>query len=160
MFSQSVLNEVKTMKKDKQERNNILKQAKQRDDELKAKRKEKMNEIKQEQNKWKRFWKIIWYWITFPFIWIWQNIRDWRTAIIFVIVFLVVSCEVWIPYLLGTITWGTDFSKTMFGVGSACLFFWNCVPFTPFLAICITLTIIVKEIFNKLRDRKINNMKK
>lgn len=148
---------MKKARKSENERLNILKQAKAKDDELKAKRKAKMDEIKKEPNKWKRMWKFIWHWTTYPFIWIWNNIRDWRTFLIFLIVFLIVSCEVWVPYLLGTITWGSDFSKTMMGVGTACLLFWNVVPCTPFLAICITLTIITKSIFNRLRFRKLKD---
>lgn len=109
--------------------------------------------IRQEPSKSKRFFKWIWYYLTFPFKWIWLNIRDWRTALIFVIVMAVVSCEVWVPYLIGLITWGTSLSKIMFGVGSTCWLFWL-GPGTPFLIICIGITIGVKELFNKIEEKK------
>ena len=115
--------------------------------------------IRLEPNKWKRFWLWVWYFISFPVKWIWLNIRDWRTAIIFVIVFLVISCEVWIPYLIGFITWGTSFSKIMLGVGSTCWLFWL-APGTPFLVICIGVTIGVKELFNKIEEKKNGRRKK
>lgn len=96
------------------------------------------------------FWRLVWYYIKKPFKWIKDNIKDWRTAIIFGIVFLVVSCEVWVPYLLAIITWGTTFSATMLGVASTCWLFWL-GPFTPFIPICIAITIAIKAVFNKIR---------
>ena len=110
--------------------------------------------IKAEPNKFKRFWKWVWYLIAFPFVWIWVNIRDWRTALIFVIVFLLVSSEVWVPYLIGAIFWNNEPLRiSMFSVGSACWLFWL-GPGTPFLVICIGITIGVKGIFNKIKDHR------
>ena len=111
------------------------------------------DKIRLEPSGWKRFWKWVWYLITFPFKWLWLNIRDWRTALIFLIVVLVVGSEVWVPYLLGLITWGTDFSKWMIGIGSTCWLVWL-GPGTPFLVICIGITIGVKELFNKIEERR------
>lgn len=110
--------------------------------------------IRLEQNKWKRFWKWVWYYLAFPFVWLYWNIRDFRTAIIFVIVFLVVSVEVWLPYLLALIFWGNEpFRITMLSVASACWIFWL-GPGTPFLPLCIGITIGVKAIFNKIKHKK------
>lgn len=110
--------------------------------------------IKAEPSKFKRFLKWIWYWTAFPFQWIWINIRDWRTAIIFVIVFLTVSSEVWVPYLIGVICWNDEaLRNTMFGVGSACWLFWI-GPGTPFMVVCIGLTITIKGLFNKIKEKK------
>lgn len=106
--------------------------------------------IKSDQNKFRRFWRLLGHYLSFPFVWIWYNIRDWRTFLIFGIVCLVVSVEVWLPYLLGFITWGTDFSKWCFGVGSA-MWVWWLLPGTPFLPLCIGITIGVKAIFNKIK---------
>ena len=69
------------------------------EEQYKSKQNEWKSHIKSEPKKIKRFWKWIFYWTVFPFVWIWVNIRDWRTALIFVIVFLLVSSEVWVPYL-------------------------------------------------------------
>lgn len=110
--------------------------------------------IRQEPNKWKRFWKWVWYLITFPFKWIWVNIRDWRTMIIFMIVVIVVSIEVWLPYLLGAITWGSDFSKWCLGIGSACFIWWQ-LPGTPFIMICVFLTMAIKGLFDKIRSKRL-----
>lgn len=112
-------------------------------------RKEK---IRQEPSKWKRFWKWVWYAISFPFVWIFYNIRDWRTAIIFAIVFLVVSSEVWVPYLIGVIFWANEPLRiSMFSIGSACWLFWL-GPGTPFLVIVIGITIGVKYLFNLIKN--------
>ena len=102
--------------------------------------------IKAEPNKAKRFGQWLWYWFAFPWVWIWANIRDWRTAVIFVITFIVLSSEVWLPYLIyfinGSLWW--------LGIGSACWLFWL-GPGTPFLALCIAITIGIKAIFNKIK---------
>ena len=105
--------------------------------------------IRFETNKWKRFWKWVWYLIAFPWVWVFYNIRDWRTAVIFCIVFLIVSSEVWVPYLLGFI-----FNNAwLIGVGTACWLFWL-GPGTPFMVICIILTIGVKGLWNKIVNSK------
>lgn len=104
--------------------------------------------IKQEPSKLKRFGLLVWHLVSFPFVWLFYNIRDWRTFLIFGIVCAVVSCEVWIPYLMAVITWGTTFSKIMLGVGSS-IWGWWLLPGTPFLPLCIGITIGVKAFFNK-----------
>lgn len=110
--------------------------------------------IKLEPNKFKRFWKWVWYLIAFPWKWIWVNIRDWHTFLIFIITVLVVSSEVWVPYLIGFICWNNEPLRiSMMSVGSACWLFWA-GPGTPFLVICIVITIGVKGLFNKLKEKK------
>ena len=37
--------------------------------------------IRFKPTKWKRFWAWVWYLIAFPWVWLFYNIRDWRTAI-------------------------------------------------------------------------------
>lgn len=109
--------------------------------------------IRFETNKFKRFWKWVWYWVAFPWVWTFYNIRDWRTAVIFAITFLVLSSEVWVPYLLGLIfknAW-------LIGVGTTCWLFWL-GPGTPFMVICISLTIAIKSLFNKIKGK--NNGRK
>lgn len=107
--------------------------------------------IRMKPTKWKRFWAWVWYLIAFPWVWIWTNIRDWRTALIFVIVTITVSSEVWVPYLIAVICWYNEPLRiTMLSVGSACWLFWL-GPGTPFLLICIFITIGVKAIINKIK---------
>lgn len=131
-----------------------MKAFKELEDTYKAKQEEEKTKIRQEPNKHKRFWKWVWYYIIFPFKWVWVNIRDWRTALIFGITFLVVSSEVWVPYLIGFICYSNEtLRNTMFGVGSACRLFWL-GPGTPFMIIVIGITIGVKGIFNKIKERK------
>lgn len=77
---------------------------------------------------------------------------DWRTAIVFIIVFIVVSSEVWVPYLLGVIFWGTPFSATMMAVGSACWIFWL-GPGTPFLPLCLGITVAIKKLMSVIRRK-------
>ena len=93
------------------------------------------------------------YYLLFPFVWIIHNIRDWRTAVIFVIVLLLISSEVWVPYLLALIFWNNEGWRIgLLSFASACWLFWL-GPGTPFLVICISITIAVKALFNKIRDR-------
>lgn len=137
--------------KTKEEKISILKEEKRKQEEYEFKQKQIKQQIKSEP---KHFWKLVWFYIKKPFVWLKDNIKDWRTALIFGIVFLVLSSEVWVPYLLGIISWGTDFSKWCFGIASACWLFWL-GPGTPFLPICIGLTILIKSLFNKIRFRKL-----
>lgn len=110
--------------------------------------------IKAEPRKGRRFWKWVWYFIAFPWVWIFYNIRDWRTAIIFVIVCALVSSEVWVPYLLAFIFWSNEpWRIALLSFASACWIFWL-GPGTPFLVICMSLTIGIKAIFNKVKERK------
>lgn len=112
--------------------------------------------IRMKPTKWKRFWSWVWYLIAFPWVWIATNIRDWHTALIFVLVFITLSIEVWLPYLLALIFWNNEPWRIGFlSFGSACWLFWA-GPGTPFLLICIFITIGIKAVFNKIKDRKSN----
>ena len=128
-----------------------MKKFKELEDQFKKSQEEEKNKIRAESKKCKRFWKWVWFVISFPWKWIWINIRDWHTALIFVIVMAVVSSEVWIPYLIGFICWNNEALRiSMFSVGSVCWIFWL-GPGTPFLIICIGLTIAIKGLFNKIK---------
>ena len=96
--------------------------------------------------------KKIWGIITAPFKWIWNECKDIKTLIIFIIVFLVLSSEVWLFYLLGFI-----FQNNWFiGIASACWLFWL-GPGTPFIPLCIGFTALVKSIFNKITKKENND---
>ena len=133
--------------KTKEERNKALKEEFQ---------KQKLYEQKEMQEKAvikacpHHFSKLLWYYIKKPFIWIKDNIKDWRTAVIFIIVFLLLSSEVWIFYLLGIIFQNAWF----YAVASTCWLFWL-GPATPFLPLCICITILIKGLFNKIRFKNI-----
>lgn len=110
--------------------------------------------IRLKPRKSQRFWGWCGYYTAFPFVWAWVNIRDWHTFVIFVTVFVVMSVEIWLPYLIGFICWNNESLRVaMFSFASACLVFWA-MPMTPFLLICVFLTMAIKGIFNKIKDRK------
>ena len=105
--------------------------------------------IKLEKNKWKRFWRWVWYLIAFPWVWLYTNIRDIRTFVIFAIVCVFVSVEVWLPYLIYFISG----NAWCLAIGSACWLLWL-GPGTPFLLICIFITIFIKSLFNRKESKK------
>lgn len=78
---------------------------------------------------------------------------DWRTAVIFMIVFAVLSSEVWVPYLIGVICWGTELSAWMFSVGTSCWVFWA-MPWTPFLPLCLGITVGIKKAFDAIKKKR------
>lgn len=81
--------------------------------------------------------------------WLWGELKDWRTLVLFIIVFLAVSCEIWVPALLSIITrngWWLTVSGT-------CLAFWL-GPFTPFWGICVGITLGIKALWKRLTKRK------
>lgn len=109
--------------------------------------------IRMKSSRTKRFFGWLWFLIAFPFVWLFYNIRDWRTAIIFVLVVVVVSIEIWLPLLLAFITWGSDFSKIMLGIAGTCELFWL-GPGTPFVLLCTFITIAIKGLFNKIKSKR------
>lgn len=131
-----------------------MKKFKELEDSYKAQQLQWKTSIRLETNKWKRFWKWVWFIIAYPFVWLWVNIRDWHTALIFTLVVVIVSCEVWVPYLIGAIMWNNEPVRiSMFSVGSACWIFWL-GPGTPFLPLCIGITIGIKALFNKWSQKR------
>lgn len=137
--------------KTKEEKLKILKEQRERHELYEKEQKEKLKAIKSEP---RHFFKLVWFYFKKPFVWIKNSIKDIHTLIIFIIVFLAISIEVWVPYLFAIITWGTDFSKWCLGFASTCWLFWL-LPFTPFLPLCIALTFIIKGIFDKIRFKKL-----
>lgn len=78
------------------------------------------NKIKSEPNKFKRFWKWVWFLIAFPFVWLFYNCRDYRTFICIIISLLLWSSSVWGFYLAALICgWTTDVAKWLIGIGSS-----------------------------------------
>lgn len=84
-----------------------------------------------------------------------NSLKDKTNIIIFIIVFLVLSSEVWVMYLLYFITNNAWF----LGIGSACWAFWL-APFTPFLTLCIAITFGVRKLYNKLTERSVKKVSK
>lgn len=109
--------------------------------------------IGNEPSPWKRFWKRVWHLVSWPFKWLWAQCHDWRFLALFLIVMAVVSSEVWIFYLLALLSWGTDFGKWALGIGSTMWAFWL-LPGTPFIPLCIAITMGLQAIIDKVKYRK------
>lgn len=77
-----------------------------------------------------------------------KQLKDRTNILIFIIVFLVLSSEVWVPYLLAIIT-GNEW---WWAIGSVCWAFWL-APFTPFLPLCFVVTFAVRKIVDKIREK-------
>lgn len=130
-----------------------MKSYKQVDEELNNYKKTKLEKIKSENKGFKKFLKLLFFYFTYVWRWLFAELHDWRFMVIFLIVITIVGSEVWVPLLLGTIFFDTEFGKVMLGVAATCELFWL-APFTPFLAICIVITIGIKELVNKWEKRK------
>lgn len=109
--------------------------------------------IKLEQSKWKRFWKYVWLAIKWPWKWLWMACHDWRLILVYVGWMAIIGCEVWVPLVIAWCCPGTDLSKSMYAVAATCEAFWL-GPFTPFMPLCIALTIGTKAIFDKIKTKK------
>lgn len=78
-----------------------------------------------------------------------SQLKDKTNILIFILTFLVLSSEVWVMYLLYFITGNAWF----LGIGSICWSFWF-APFTPFIPLCLAITIAIRKIYDKIRGRK------
>ena len=81
-------------------------------------------------------------------IWLLKQLSNKTNIVIFVIVALVVSSEVWVCYLLAVIT-GVEW---WWAIGSACWAFWL-APFTPFIPLCLAITAVVRKIYDKITGK-------
>lgn len=81
-----------------------------------------------------------------------EQLKDRTNIVIFIVVFLVLSSEVWAPILLGIITQ----NAWWYGVGATCWAFWL-APFTPFLPLCFGLTFAVRKAYDALKKRSKKN---
>lgn len=110
--------------------------------------------IKAKPTKWKRFWSWVWFLIAFPFVWLFYNIRDWRSAVCIVISTLLWSASVWIWYALAIFTgWNTDTAKWFAGIGTAVWIWWASPVGSPFILLVTFTAIGMKALWNKIRKR-------
>ena len=113
--------------------------------------------IRTKPTKWKRFWAWVWYLIAFPFVWLFYNIRDWRSLICIIVSFLLWSSSVWIWYVLALCSgWTTTAAKWFIGIGSAVWIWWASPVGSPFILLVTFTSIGIKAIFNKIKHRKNN----
>lgn len=87
------------------------------------------------------FLKKIWKWFV-------ESIKDKTTRRIFIVVWLTLSSPIWMCYIIGFICK----SAILIGFATGLFAFWS-LPFTPFLEICLVLTLVIKKILNKRRDK-------
>lgn len=117
---------------------------------------EKKEKIRQEKNGFKRFWKWVLFLLITPFKYIWTECHDWHFLLIFIIVVLVIGSEVWIPLLLAFVFWNLEsFRITCLSIAGTCELFWM-LPGTPFIPLCIVITISIKAIIEKIQKKKIS----
>lgn len=76
--------------------------------------------------------------------WIWQECKDWHTVVLLLAVIVVVYSPVWMGYIL---FWVFDL-KWAGIVATAIMAFWA-GPFSPFFALCISITLGIKRWFEK-----------
>ena len=111
--------------------------------------------IRQEPSKWKRFWKWVWYLMSFPFVWLFYNIRDWRSAVCIAVSFTLWSASVWGFYLAAAICgWtSTDAGKWLIGIGSAVWAWWVSPIGSPFILLVTFTAIGMKAAFNRMKGK-------
>ena len=81
--------------------------------------------------------------------WIWAECKDWRTLVVFIIVYCVVMSPVIVGYTLYFVTkneWHLTYA-------SVWLLFWF-GPFTPLIPLCIAITFGVKKLLKIKKKRK------
>ena len=117
--------------------------------------------IRMKPTKAKRFWAWVWYLIAFPWVWLFYNIRDWRSVLCIIISFLLWSSSVWLFYLLGFIFYYSETIRTsMFAIGSAVWVWWVSPVGSPFILLVTMTSIGMKALLNKINNKKSDNSHK
>lgn len=136
----------------KEKKQSKLKQLEEQYNDLANKRKDK---IRTTSNKFKRFWKWVWYFISFPFVWLFFNIRDWRSFVCVLVSFLLWSASVWVFFVLAIITgWQTDIGKWFYGIGLGVWAWWLSPLGSPFILLVTLTSIGIKSLFNIISRKK------
>lgn len=81
--------------------------------------------------------------------WVWSECKDWHTLVLLGLVCLVLSLPIWLFYILGFIfdwAWAIIVATTVWG-------FWM-LPGAPFFALAISITLAIKKIFEKTKEKK------
>lgn len=120
------------------------------DEALDSYKKSEKDKIRAEKGRWRRFWLWIRYFFVITWKWLFMTLKDWRSWLIFLGCVAITGSSVWVMgilYLIFRWEWAL-------AVATGSLFFWNCVPCTPFIAINLFLTILVKGVVEKCRNRE------
>lgn len=110
--------------------------------------------IKSKYTGFKRIIHLLWFNFIYVWKWLFTQFRDWHFIITFFIVMAVVGIEVWLPLVLGLIFKGTPFGAKCLYVSGICEAFWL-APLTPFIPLCIVITMSIQEIKIKAKRKKI-----
>ena len=119
--------------------------------------------IKLEPSKSKRFWKRVWFLIVWPWKWVLTECKDWRTLVLFALVMAVMSSEVWVTYIIGFIAKNAGnqtLGNSLLGTASAIWAWWLLPTGSPFMGICVAITVGIKALFDKIKDKKGKNNEK
>lgn len=133
---------------------------KEREEQYKQAQEERKRLIRQETSSLRRFLKWCVFLAFFPFRWLWTECHDWRFLVLFVGVVAIVGSEVWVPLVIGfiaTANGNSTLATTMYSVAGVCEAFWL-APFTPFIPLCIFITIGIKALLDKIKGRKERNI--
>lgn len=116
--------------------------------------KEKINLINQHQNKMYRFFKKLWLVIIFSWIWLFKEFGNLKTIIVFLIIACVMSATVWIPLIIAFVFgFQSNVGVYCMSLTIGSLIFWN-LPGTPFIIICLTITLILNRTILKNIGKK------
>ena len=127
----------------------------------KAKQDKWKEKIRKTPSKFMRFWKWVWFLIAFPFVWLFYNIRDWRSLICVLISAILWSASVWIWYLLAIVTgWETDTAKWFLGVGTTVWIWWASPVGSPFILLVTITAIGMKTLLDKIRNHKLEKKRR
>lgn len=100
-----------------------------------------------------RFWSYCYEFVVLPWVLVFRWFRRNPSSIVIFSIWLVaVSSEVWVSYLMGLLTIGTDASAWWLSIASACWLFWM-GPGTPFMAIVLGLTVATEVAWKKIVSR-------
>ncbi len=86
------------------------------------------------------------------FKWIWQECKDWKTLVIFIIVWFFLMIPVWVGYILFFITK----NKWHLTYATGWIIFWA-GPFTPTIPLCIGITFVIKKLIKKIKKNASKN---
>ena len=79
---------------------------------------------------------------------LWHELKNWHTLLLFGIVCAVVGVEVWLPLVLGIIF----HNGWLISIAVTCEMFWL-APFTPFLPLCIAITLGLKALWRNTKNK-------
>ena len=82
-------------------------------------------------------------------LWVWAECKDWKTLALLGFICVVIGLPVWGGVLLGLLFhW-----EWAYAVAAICWAFWM-LPGAPFFAMCVSITLIIKRLYEKNAQRR------